>query len=499
MKSKIGGYTPLINTVLDRAKQNDVYAIVRIESNKNLSVGVLDGQTKGKKAVQDIGVGISVFTKKGASGFASTDKLYAEDIKNAVDRAANLAKSSENYSNVKLNKEIFDVDPLIGEYLQETKYDLGSKSSAEIEELVNSFNMETKNLDERISVETSYSCSETEWRIARTDGTDVIFNVPRSRIFNFLTLKEGDKISELHLNVQGLDYSVLLDEDKKHLYDARSRNSVQLVSDLLNAGSLPGGNYKALLSYDFAGLYAHEAVGHAFETDALKRSIVGDENGVLKKGEKVAPDNISFVDGPVEGLWGNHFISSNGVKRKTVEFIKDGVILDALSDVFSAKESEVGINGCGRAESYNKVPICRMSVTRMVDSNPYPFDKDFEDVTLDDIYDILVKTGELKSGEMVVYPVVGMGGQVMPVEGTFVFNCAGIYTIENPKKITLYKQSLFSGSTLETIATRTRGIGKENFDGAGVCGKGGQSAPCSKGGNTFFVIDKSKAITFGGE
>lgn len=498
MKSELEDYTPLIRTALDTAKQNDVYAILRLQNQNTINVEIIDEKTESKIVTPTKGIGINVFTKEGAVGFASTNRLDKRIVKQTVEKAANLAKNSEKYDNVIRNKEIFYVESLKEKLMQETKYDIESKTSDEIEGIVQQINKETKSLDDRLLVKTIYGCAEEEWRIARTDGTDVTFNMPRSRISSTLTLKEGDNISQAHIKVQGLDLGVLLEDHPKHLYNKRAQNTAKLVSDLLSAGTLTGGHSKALLSYDFVGLEAHEAVGHAHEADEMSNSIVAIK-GKLKKGEKVAPQNICFIDGPVEGLWGNQFISANGIKRKTVEFITNGLITDALSDVFSAKKVGVGINGCGRAQTYLVQPVCRMSVTRMVDKNPYRFDKSLEDTTLDDIYEILIKHGELKPGEKIVYPVIGMGGEVNPADGTFVFNCAGIYTIENPKKIRLYKQALFSGNTLGAISTRAKGIGKVILDDAGMCGKSHQGAPVSTGGNLFFIINETDHITFGGE
>ena len=79
------------------------------------------------------------------------------------------------------------------------------------------------------------------------------------------------------------------------------------------------------------------------------------------------------------------------------------------------------------------------------------------------------------------------------------FNCAGIYIFENPKKITLCRQSLFSGNILGAISTRTKGIGKVIVSDAGTCGKMGQGAPVSDGGNLFILIDKTPDIIFGGK
>jgi len=498
MESKLDNYTPLIETALDRARQNDVYTIVRLQDQRSLAVEIMDGRTEGKTDMPIRGMGISVFTKEGATGFAAISRLDEEHVKRAVDEAASNAKTLEGYEKVDYNKEIFYLEPLNEKLLQEVKYGIDSKTSGEIEETVKQINKETKSLDDRMSVKTLYGCADEEWRIARTDGTDVTFNMPRSRIMTILTLKEGGNVTQAHFGTQGMDLGVILDGDLKHLYNKRAKSTTNLVSGLLNAGTLKGGHYKALLSHHFVGVKGHEALGHPFETDLMENSIVGLE-GKLKKGEKIAPDNISYIDGPIEGISGNQFISANGVIRKTVELVKNGVIMDALSDVFSAKKAGVGINGCGRAQYYSNIPICRMSVTRMVDNNPYPLNKSFEDVTLDDLYEILVKHSKLKPGETIVQPVVCVGGQVNTVEGNFVFNGSGIYEIKNPKKITLYKQSIYGGDTLGDVGTEAKGIGKVVLDGAGRCGKEKQSVPVSTGGNMFFVVDKTDHITFGGQ
>jgi TldD protein len=499
MESKLEKYTPLIKTALDKAKENDVYAVLRLQDNKSVVVEIVDGMTENKTSTTSKGIGISTFAADGTIGFASTSRLDEEAVKKAVDMASSLAKNSSKYDLVKRNKEIFDTPSMKGTFLQKIDYNMSSKTSDEIESIVQQLNKETKSLDHRLSVRTIYSCVEDERRVARSDGTDVTFNVPISRVLSYLILKEDKKVSQAIFKVQGTDYGVILKDELKHVYAKRAKSTAKLVSDLLNAGTMKGGHYKSLLSHSFIGLYAHEAVGHAFETDGFKSSVIA-SNGKLRRGEKVAPENINFIDGPVDGMFGNQFISANGTQRKTVEFIKNGIITDALSDVFTAKEAGVEANGCERAQSYSSQPIPRMSVTRMVDNSPIPFDKKcLEDITLDEIYDLLVKHGELSPGESVVYPVIGMGGMVNPAEGNFVFNCAGIYLIENPKNITLYRQSIFSGNTLKTIATRAKGIGPVILDDSGTCGKSHQGAPVSDGGNLLFVLDKSDHITFGGE
>ena len=48
MESKLEKYTPLIKTALDRAKENDVYAILRLQDYKNINLSILNGNTQSK-------------------------------------------------------------------------------------------------------------------------------------------------------------------------------------------------------------------------------------------------------------------------------------------------------------------------------------------------------------------------------------------------------------------------------------------------------------------
>ena len=139
-----------------------------------------------------------------------------------------------------------------------------------------------------------------------------------------------------------------------------------------------------------------------------------------------------------------------------------------------------------------------MSNTRIVDSDPYKKELDPDYATPDQLYTLLREMGEIKEGETVVVPVQGMGGQVTET-GTFMFNCAGIYAISHPKKITLHSAASFGGSILGAIKTRMRGIGKKmSVTDVGMCGKDGQGAPVSDGSHPYLLMDKTEAVTFGG-
>lgn len=491
-------YDSIVKNVMDRARQNDVYAILRLGNDEKMNVSLTNAQVTYQSYNTDLGVGVSVFTKDGAQGFATTARLDEQGLNDAVDLAIILANSVYATNKSELNKDIFDIKPLNGEFYQNVNYNPREHDINDIAKNLLNLNsyLLTKNKDVIPSMR--FGLGNSFWRIARSDGTDVSYNIPLARIMTSLYLKDGSNNSNLHFALNGNDLGVVLDNDKKILFEKRADKHIALLEELLSAGKINAGNYKALLSANFSGLLAHEAVGHTFETDKLIGTVIEDGHGKIKLGEKIAADNISFIDEPFENSYGNQFISANGILRDRVEFIKNGVVVDGLSDIFSAKSAGVEIHGCGRIESYAHLPIPRMSATYMLDNNAEALPKSLDDMTIQEIANFLKSKGELKPGEKIVYPVIGMGGQTNSMTGKFMFNCAGIYLLEE-NKITLYKQSAFSGNIIGGLLARTRGFGELSYDSSGMCGKSGQSVPVADGGNELILLDKNEHISFGGQ
>ena len=69
----------------------------------------------------------------------------------------------------------------------------------------------------------------------------------------------------------------------------------RLAVALLDAGRAKGGKMHAVLDPELAGVFAHEAVGHASEGDLIEEG-----NSVLKgrTGEKIGNDILTIVDDP---------------------------------------------------------------------------------------------------------------------------------------------------------------------------------------------------------
>ncbi len=491
-------YVPLISQVLALVKKEGLYAVVRIQEKHTDRISLTNGVTQNKRRSFIKGIGIMVFTKEGACAFGSTDVLKKENVQRLAASVCASAKSSQMYP-VEKNKEIFKLKKLVKKQIIPIKQRFDAMSLAQKERKLQTLHAAVRKKDRKMSVTSSYVQAFEHWWIARSDGTLVEYTHPYGRIVHSLTKSNGKRTQNLFTVCPGIDSTMLTDKNMLDSFKKRVDTTYTLLKGLLCAKSLKAGHYKALLTSGFSGLLAHEAVGHASESDLVRTSVLG-KKGKLRKGEKVSAPNISFVDGPVAGYWGDVRYSANGTERKTVAFIKDGVLVDSLSDVFTAHEVGVNINGADRAEYFHNVSIPRMSNTRIVDSSPIDAMIDPETSSLQEICGFLVSIGELQKGEKIVMPVRPMGGEVSPEAGTFMFNCAGIYVFEFPKKVTLYGAASFGGTILSAIKTRMKGIGKNLvLTDVGMCGKSGQGAPVTDGSHPLLIFDKTEGVTFGGQ
>jgi len=490
-----GKYDGIVKLCREFAAGRDLYCVTRIQQRKDLAFQINNGQTEEVSTASLEGMGIQAFDSNGYMGFAASDRVLESIAAELLEKAAFLIDSSRKFQG-ETNREIFKLPPNNRVVELTVKYPYHSGSLTEIENTLLKMNREIAGLDPRLSVRTLLRVSEEEWRIARSDGTDVSFNTPRAFIYHSITAKSGTAAATTHANLAGIDLGIIRKPEKIELLKKRAVQAAGLALDLLSAANFPGGNYKLVIDYALAKGLAHEAFGHAAETDSLESSILG-ENGRLKQGMIVADRRLSIIDGPREGDYAYQPISALGVTRQTVKIVDHGVLRAGLADIFSASRAGVSPTGAERVESFFNLPIARMSNIRIEFENPIPLRQDFQSVTPVDLYRLLRANRLARPGEKVLYLTGFRGGQVNPAFGDFVFNCAAIYDLaEEP---ILYKPAIFSGKILSVLQSVSAAVGDLQLDVMGTCGKMGQGVPSCGGSHYFLVIEKNPEIMIGGE
>ncbi len=243
------------------------------------------------------------------------------------------------------------------------------------------------------------------------------------------------------------------------------RKAAEIAVSLLDAVIPKGGKMQAVLDPELAGVFAHEAVGHASEGD-----LIHEGNSVLKgrTGERIGNDNLSIVDDPTLPEFGFDPVDAEGIAVKRTEIIKKGVINAFLH----SRESLASVgNGCaGHARAMpGEPPLVRMSNTFIEEG----------DATEAEIF------AECKNG---IFLKGSRGGQVDPGRGVFQFNAEYGYLVKNGECTKMVRDVSLSGDILSTL----HGIslcGNERKMSPGYCGKGGQSVPVSDGAPFILLCD----------
>lgn len=471
------------------AKEQDVYIIGRAQEKRDSSVLIINGRTEHLGLNRLKGLGVQAFTPSGHIGFAATDDLNAGAETAAA--AARLARQAEAQS-LEPNREVFGLAPL---KVDEVPAPVHPMPLSEQESRLKALNEEVRALDSRLSVRSSFMQVQDHWHIMRSDGTDCYFQMARARLGHEITAREGGVTATVNAGVVGLDADLLKDPEELGRLARRTRRLAKLATGLLTAPQLKGGSYKLVIDYALAKGLAHEAFGHAAETDHMDTSILG-KDGKFRVGERVAPEFVSILDGPLPGDYAYQPISANGEVRDTISIVKDGVLNQALADTFTAKKAGVAPSGAARVESYASLPLPRMTNTRIEVSCPLPLETDFDDVTPEQLRDLLLANGLMQPDEHVLFLTGYKGGQVNTTLGDFVFNCTAIYDLAD---LTLYQPAIFSGKVLSVLSAILAGIGESYTNAPGMCGKMGQSVPSSGGCHAFLVVDKHPDVIVGGK
>ncbi|WP_235282980.1 TldD/PmbA family protein [Methanosarcina sp. 1.H.T.1A.1] len=246
-------------------------------------------------------------------------------------------------------------------------------------------------------------------------------------------------------------------------------NAGKTAIELLKAKTPKGGEMPVVLDQELAGVFAHEAVGHASEADLV---LEGDSILENRIGEQIASPLITMIDDPTLHEFGYYPFDAEGSESKRTEIIRDGVFNSYLHSRETAAKLG-GTPGNCRAQGYS-MPVVRMSNT-FIDNGDSKFEEMLEDV---------------RDG---MYLVGSRGGQVNTGEGIFQFNAEKGYLIKNGELSGLLRDVSLSGNTLEILKHVTH-VGNDLKMTAGRCGKSGQLVPVSDGSPHIAI---SKALIGG--
>lgn len=487
----------LVQSVLAESQEFEGYYIVRAQSRREWSMRLSNGRFERVSTGEDSGFGVQAFTKDGASGFATSDVLDEGVGRKLVEKAIQLARRNEEIGS-KRNQQIWKAPKVQDEVANSAQKEFEEIPLAELEEIVMSLHARLRSAFPEGVWQSSYRQVEEVWCIGRSDGTLVSFVIPRAVLMHQGTVRNQGKAQSTLIHRSGMDATLLFEELEDHVLEKKAIDRAGFAMAVCGAPQLPSGHYPLIIDYGLAKGLAHEAFGHAVESDHMNESVLG-EDGKLRQGLRVARPGVNIIDGPLVGDWANQPYSANGLPRQTVTIVRDGVLEAGLGDIFSAEEAGMPITGAGRAESYGHIPLPRMSNIRLLVDRMLPLTP--AEHLMDEVKAVrqtLKEYGELREGEKNLLLLGYRGGQVNPKTGDFVFQCDGIIDVAD-SDLPIYQPSIFSGKILSALEAIRGGLGEGCYDAIGTCGKGGQSVASSGGSHRYLLMDVDQQVSLGGE
>ncbi|AIF68660.1 TLDD - like protein [Palaeococcus pacificus DY20341] len=428
----------LMKRAEELARKYDIsYYEVRIAKINATSLAMQNSQLEELSSNTEIGIGVRAFS--GAWGFSSANDIRRAE--KAIETAMKIAKINRGSS------KVHEDDPTSEKAYIKTKKDFENIDLEEKLNLVREIDRLLKG-DKIVNRKIIYGEGKKWQFYFNSLGSEIETLVPKIRLSFSATAKEGNDMQSYWKVFGGTRGWEVIERINFEEWTSFVKDKAKA---LLRAQLPPSGEFDVIMDPELAGVFIHEALGHASEGDAIKNgeSILGD-----KLGEKIAVEELTVVDDPtLKGKFGSYIYDDEGVKAKRVEIIKNGVLNEYLLDRETAAYLELEPNGHGRAQSYNYQPLVRMSNTYIE-----PRDWSFEEML-----------GEVKRG---LYLIGDKGGEVDIANGTFMFGAKEGYLIENGEIKAHIRDVALSGKILDVLKN-IKAIGKDlKIEFPGYCGKG---------------------------
>jgi TldD protein len=408
-----------------------------------------------KSATQGVSLGLGVRVISGErTGYAYSDDLSPEKIRHAAQVAAMIAAGP-----AKVEKTPLEEGPRRNLYPVITAP--SETAFRERVELAQRADIAARAYDPRVfQVQVAYADNLRHVLVATSDGMLNYDRQPMTRMSVFVLARDKDGVPQQgHAGGGGrheLDWFHTVRTPEYFAQEAARQAIVQL-----GAVEAPAGEQIVVLGPGWPGVLLHEAVGHGLEADFNRKGVSAFSGRI---GQQVASPLCTVVDdGTMGGRRGSLNVDDEGNETQRNVLIENGILRGYLQDKLSSRITGAHATGSGRRESYEHIPMPRMTNTFMLAGESAP-----EDV--------------IRSVPRGLYCANFAGGQVDITSGNFVFSASESYLIEDGKLTRPVRNATLIGNGPEAMKYVSMvGNDLRLDEGIGVCGKEGQSVPVGVG------------------
>ena len=440
------------------------FSEIYIEDKRSTSAALDDGKVEQVTSGRDRGAGIRVVAGE-TTGFAHTSDLSERGLLAAAEAAAAAAKQGDG------GVHTIALQQLLRHPVNNVRVNPGDVPKASKVELLNRANAAARSVDGAIvQVSAGYGDSFKRILVANSDGVFSADDQVRT-LFRVSVVASGDGGMQTGYDSLGhtIGFELFDDNDVEEMALRAAKQAIVK----LKARPAPSGALPVVIKQGSGGVLFHEACGHGLEADLVARGASVYANRV---GDQVASPLVTLVDdGTMSREWGAIGIDDEGHESQRNVLIKDGVLTDYMWDHIRANKEGRAPSGNGRRQSYEHLPMVRMTNTFVLNGQDEP----------DDI---------VRATEYGVYVAKLGGGQVNTASGDFVFGMTEAYLIENGQITEPLRESNLIGNGPQVLADIDM-LGNDFAMGnPGMCGKDGQGVPVGDGQPTLRV----KSLTIGG-
>lgn len=433
------------------------YVDIYFEHSAITSVTLMDGGENRASQNIDYGAGVRVVLGE-KTGYAYTEDISLSSLLNAVRQASRISQGSSSAVLAMPPLRRHTSDPL---YYQNSGHPLqpDGDSISRLVEYLSSIKEILTAADARISGISAH----------------IVHKIKRIGIVNSL----GDIVEE-ERPVTNLAVSCVIVHEgrREHANESRSfllgldmltpQMAQELCSSIvrklrfaLTAQQPKGGEMPVVMGSGSSGVLLHEAIGHAFEADFIRR---GESIFTDSLGKQICDPSVNVVDdGTMVNMRGSIHFDDEAVPSQCTHIVTDGCLTSFLHDRISARHFGISPTGNGRRESFRFMPVPRMRNTYMLSGNCHEADL----------------IASVKHG---IYVDDLSNGQVQIGAGDYSFFVKSGYMIEDGRLTQPIKDVNIIGNGPETLAGIKGVADNLRIDPyTWQCGKAGQSCPVSCG------------------
>ncbi|NLN17663.1 MAG: TldD/PmbA family protein [Firmicutes bacterium] len=432
------------------------YTELRMQENRTIGIGFLNGNNTGNSRSSSRGVSARVY-RQGSWGFASSPDPSDDSIKAVL----SLAQQNADFLHAREDKGQGPLPSVVAHLEKDfstKKPRLSQKDLLAYAKEVDNY-ISTKYPD-LTSRSVGLSSLEIEKTLLTSEGSFYRSLIPRSFIYINLAAQANDgpvEVFDLHGGLGQFEDTLPSDEVLHSMIDRLYEHLMRKKEGVF----AEAGVKTCILDAKLGGILAHEAIGHTTEADLV---LSGSVAGRLLN-QEVASPLITLVDF-AHTAFGEVcpvpvYVDDEGTPGQDVTLIEQGVLRNFMHNKESARIFGVAPTGNARAYAFSDEPLIRMRNTAIL-----PGDSSLEDM--------------IASVEDGYYLIQASNGQADSTS-EFMFGVVLGYEIKNGKLGRAIRDTTISGVAYDVLKTVTMVSDQHWWSSGGMCGKK-QAIPVGMGG-----------------